>query len=399
MRTTPRTNSIRFAQSEPARARAGRLDGLFLASLTVAAGLVGYSFGTGHFVQGGAPGDAGATVSLESEVPITAGGLRLQTSERNNIELFRRTSPAVVNIVNRALVRQGGMFRTNLAEATQGTGTGFVWDEQGHVVTNYHVVHESHRLFVTLHDQSQWEATVVGAAPHKDLAVLRIEAPKTSLVPLGLGDSSSLAVGQNVYAIGNPFGLDQTLTTGIVSGLGREIRSMTNHKITDVIQTDAAINPGNSGGPLLNSAGHLVGVNTAIYSPSGAYAGIGFAVPVDDVKRAVPEMIERGSVRRPGLGFVPVSSSIGRRMGIQGVGIAEVNPGSAAETAGLRSARRMRDGRWSIDVIVAIDDNPIRREEDLFDALDAREIGETVDVVVQRGGQTRTVAVQLQGLD
>ncbi|HTS03462.1 MAG TPA: trypsin-like peptidase domain-containing protein, partial [Thermoanaerobaculia bacterium] len=207
--------------------------------------------------------------------PVTARG-DLASDEKATIELFQRCSPSVVYITT--LARRPVNF-FEMTEVAQGTGSGFVWDRQGHIVTNFHVIENSDSLVVTLADQSNWKATLVGAEPDKDLAVLRIGAPEAKLPPILVGTSHDLKVGQKVFAIGNPFGLDETLTTGIVSALGRTIESVTGRKIQDVVQTDAAINPGNSGGPLLDSAGRLIGVNTQIASPSGASAGIGFAVP------------------------------------------------------------------------------------------------------------------------
>ncbi|MEO6708328.1 MAG: trypsin-like peptidase domain-containing protein, partial [Planctomycetota bacterium] len=230
---------------------------------------------------------------LATDVPLRDD---LDVDERSTIALFKRASPSVVNITNMAFLGNG--FRMTATEVPQGTGSGFIWDDRGNVVTNFHVINKGTKFKVTLSDRSEWDATVVGGAPNQDLAVLHIDAPRSRLSPLAVGTSSGLAVGQKVFAIGNPFGLDQTLTTGIISGLGREIRSESDHKITEVIQTDAAINPGNSGGPLLDSAGRLIGINTAIVSPSGAYAGIGFAVPVDNVARIIPQLISHGVVTR-----------------------------------------------------------------------------------------------------
>src|SRR5678815_880030 len=211
---------------------------------------------------------------------------RLGADEQSTIDVFSKFSRSVVHITS--LETHRDRMNLDVAEIPQGTGSGFVWDQDGHIVTNYHVVQMGDRASVTLNDNTTYPATIVGAAPDKDIAVLHIDAPPSKLLPLPLGQSSTLKVGQKVLAIGNPFGLDQTLTTGVVSGLGREIKSVTKHSIFDVIQTDASINPGNSGGPLLDSSGRLIGINTAIYSPSGANAGIGFAVPVDTVNAIVP---------------------------------------------------------------------------------------------------------------
>jgi S1-C subfamily serine protease len=231
--------------------------------------------------------------------PITPRG-DLAEFEKTTVDIFRQASPSVVHITN--LTVRPDRYHLNLFEVPKGTGTGFIWDEDGHVVTNYHVIQGGNGARVTLADQSSYKARVVGAYPDKDLAVLVIGASRDRLRPILVGSSRDLKVGQMALATGNPFGLDRTLTTGIVSALGREIESVTRRAIKGVIQTDAAINPGNSGGPLLDSAGRLIGVNTAIYSPSGAYAGIGFAIPVDEVNRVVPQLIRHGKVTRPALG-------------------------------------------------------------------------------------------------
>jgi S1-C subfamily serine protease len=226
--------------------------------------------------------------------PVTARE-GLFEDEKRTIGIFRQASPSAVHITTLA-VRRDRLTR-NLSRIPQGTGSGFIWDREGRVVTNYHVIQGADAADVTLADQSVWKARLVGGFPDKDLAVLVIDTPKERLRPVPLGTSHDLEVGQSVFAIGNPFGLDQTLTTGIISALGREIESANGQTIGDVIQTDAAINPGNSGGPLLDSAGRLIGVNTAIQSPSGASAGIGFAIPVDEVNRVVPQLIRDGKSR------------------------------------------------------------------------------------------------------
>ena len=232
----------------------------------------------------------------------------------------------------------------NVMEIPRGTGTGFVWDKQGHVVTNFHVIEDADTVHVALADHSTWQAKLVGVSPEKDVAVLKIDAPQDKLQPLPVGTSHDLQVGQNVFAIGNPFGLDQTLTTGVISALGREINSRTGRPIKDVIQTDAAINPGNSGGPLLDSEGRLVGVTTAIFSPSGAYAGIGFAIPVHVVSWAVPELIAHGKIIRPGLAISVAPDGWTRWIGVEGVLVLSVEPNSLAAAAGLRPTRRDQFG-------------------------------------------------------
>jgi len=348
------------------------------------------------------PGQAAASFEPPAglAVPSRERLADLRAEEQATIELFRRNSAAVVHITNKARVQR---FLRNAVEMPVGTGTGFLWDERGHIVTNFHVIEQQARessYFVRfVGDDTEYEAEVIGSAPHRDLAVLRLVEPRALAArPIAVGSSGDLQVGQSVFAIGNPFGLDQTLTTGIISGLGREIRSVSEHKIAGVIQTDAAINPGNSGGPLLDSRGRLIGVNTAIVSPSGAYAGIGFAVPVDTVARVVPELIERGRVRRPGLGVVLLDPGLGARLGLDGVGIERVAEGGAAEAAGLRSASQ--SGRSvAVDEIVEFDGQPIRSQQNLFDALDAHEAGDVVVLKVRRGGDVLERSVTLQWID
>ena len=352
------------------------------------------------------PSDAGAAPALSMQSlsqladPLAPDALAPQAvadllpEERGTVELFHKASPSVVHVTNLGLARTWGS--RNLTEVPQGTGTGFLWDDRGHVVTNFHVVQNSDQLRVTLGAQT-FEAEVIGAAAHRDLAVLKLKhAPETLLRGLARGSSSELLVGQRVFAIGNPFGLDQTLTTGVISGLGREIRSVSGHKIHDMIQTDAAINPGNSGGPLLDSRGRLIGVNTAIVSPSGAYAGIGFAVPVDVVNTVVPQLIEFQSETRPGLGVVLFEDTFLRRYGIEGVAIEQVLEDSAAEEAGLISAQRDSSGRLLVDVIQGVNGRPVRARNDLFDALDGRSVGDEVELLVRRGSQLNKHRVKLQ---
>ena len=341
------------------------------------------------WVLAGLPLDVGAQPR-----PITPKGAP-SAEERATIQLFEKNSPSVVYITTLAVRRD--LFSLNVMELPQGTGSGFIWDEHGHVVTNFHVIQGADSARVTLADQSVWEAQLVGVAPDNDLAVLKIATPRKQLRPIQLGTSRDLAVGQQVFAIGNPFGFDQTLTTGVISGLGREIRSATGRPIRGMVQTDAAINPGNSGGPLLDSSGRLIGVNTAIYSPSGAYAGIGFAVPVDTVNRIVPQLIRYGRVRRPGLGISVAEEQIARQLGVEGVLVVEVAPGSTAARAGLRPTRYDAFGRVRLgDSIIAIDDTSVRSPDDLFAVLEKYRIGEVVRVTVRRGRKTHHLTIELQ---
>ena len=299
--------------------------------------------------------------------------------------LFEEASPSVAYITSVSLRRD--FFRMNVMEIPSGTGSGFVWDDRGNIVTNYHVIRGAHRAEVTLGDGSTWEASLVGVAQEKDLAVLHIEAPRSQLRPIRIGTSFDLKVGQTVLAIGNPFGYDHTLTSGIVSALGREIESTDGVPIRDVIQTDAAINPGNSGGPLLDSAGRLIGVNTAIVSPSGGYAGVGFAIPVDTVNWVVPQLIAYGKVQRPDLGVDLASDHIVRRSRIEGAVVISVVPGSSAEKAGIRPAYRDRRGRVVIgDVIEAVDGKPVRSGGELGLILERHSVGDVVTVTINREG-------------
>jgi S1-C subfamily serine protease len=319
----------------------------------------------------------------------------LAADELNNIAVFKAASPAVVNITAMSVERD--LFSLNVQQVPRGTGTGFVWDERGHIVTNFHVIQGASAARVTLADQSTHRAELVGAFPDRDLAVLRIEVPKSKLPALPLGSSRDLQVGQRVFAIGNPFGLDQTLTTGIVSALGREIESVTRRMIRGVIQTDAAINPGNSGGPLLDSAGRLIGVTTSIYSPSGASAGIGFAIPVDEVNRIVPRLIRDGRMVRPALGVSGGPAALSRSLDLPtGVALVGVNAGSPAQKAGLEPFRRGRDGRIVAgDVVTAVNDEPVADFDDLLNALERYRPGDKVTLTVWRAGQTRRQSVAL----
>jgi S1-C subfamily serine protease len=319
----------------------------------------------------------------------------LAEDEKSTIELFKQSAPSVVHITTIAVRQDRITF--DLLQIPQGTGSGFIWDKDGHIVTNYHVVQGADAAQVTLADQSTWKARLVGAYPDKDLAVLVIDAAKDELTPILVGSSQDLNVGQKVFAIGNPFGLDHSLTTGVISALGREIESVTNRTMKDMIQTDAAINPGNSGGPLLDSAGRLIGVNAAIYSPSGAYAGIGFAIPVDEVNRVVPRLIREGKVSRVGLGVQIAPDQLVKKLGLKGVLILGVQPGSPAARAGLEPTRRDEDGQIQLgDLIVAVDGKNVESVNELLDLLEPHQSGDTVEVRVARNGKERKVTVTLE---
>lgn len=325
--------------------------------------------------------------------PLLQGGEPLNgtltAAESHTIRLFESAAPSVCFITTSQMRRN--YFSRNITEIPSGTGSGFVWDRDGHIVTNFHVIQGSDRWQVTLADRSTWPATLVGYAAEKDLAILKIEAPREKLTPIQVGASETLRVGQAVYAIGNPFGLDQSLTTGVVSALGREIQSVAGIPIRDVIQTDAAINPGNSGGPLLDSSGRLIGVNTAIYSPSGASAGIGFSIPADAVRWVVPELIKYGRIKRPSLGI-----EVRSFRNIEGVVVYSVIEGSAAERAGIRPLYLDRSGNVRLgDVITAINGAKIASYNDLFLELEKYSPGERVSVTLRRDDQEENLALTL----
>lgn len=331
-------------------------------------------------------------------VTLPEDTIGLQAEEITNIALFEKLSPSVVNVTNLAVRRD--RFTMDVTTIPQGTGSGFVWDKKGTIITNFHVVKGAQDVQVTLSDGSVWKAHPIGLEPDKDLAVIAIDAPAEQLIPIPVGHSETLKVGQKVLAIGNPFGLDHTLTTGVVSGLDREIKAMTGRPITGVIQTDAAINPGNSGGPLLDSSGHLIGINTAIYSPSGAYAGIGFAVPVDTVSRLVPEILQYGKVTKPGLGVQVASSTLATRLDIEGVLVLGVVEGGPAAKIGLRPTARDSYGRLVLgDIILRIGDERLKTSEDLFRTMDKYKVGDKVTMEILRDGKTMTQEVTLERIN
>ncbi|MBA57716.1 MAG: 2-alkenal reductase [Gammaproteobacteria bacterium] len=323
----------------------------------------------------------------QTDLPFTS-------DERNNIAIFERSSPSVVFVTNTQLRRQ--RFSLNVMEIPQGTGTGFIWDKTGIIVTNFHVVYRASKITITLQSGKSFEAQVIGAAPEKDIALLKIEAPEENLNPLPLGDSSSLAVGRKVLAIGNPFGLDSTLTVGVVSALGREIKSLNQRTIQNVIQTDAAINPGNSGGPLLNSSGQIIGVNTAIRSPSGASAGIGFAIPINTLKSIVPQLIEHGKLIRPVLGIEPLSDYWTKKLGATGVAIFSVIDGMPAKRAGMVGIRYDRQGKIHLgDVIIDINGALISSQDSLLTQMEQFKPGQKITVTAVRDKEVREYELEL----
>ncbi|CAN8272576.1 unnamed protein product [Cochlearia groenlandica] len=327
---------------------------------------------------------------------VVATPRKLQTDELATVRLFQENTPSVVYITNLA-VRQDA-FTLDVLEVPQGSGSGFVWDKQGHVVTNYHVIRGASDLRVTLADQSTYDAKVVGFDQDKDVAVLSIDAPKDKLRPIPVGVSADLLVGQKVFAIGNPFGLDHTLTTGVISGLRREISSAaTGRPIQDVIQTDAAINPGNSGGPLLDSSGTLIGINTAIYSPSGASSGVGFSIPVDTVGGIVDQLVRFGKVTRPILGIKFAPDQSVEQLGVSGVLVLDAPLTGPAGKAGLKSTKRDGYGRLVLgDIITSVNGTKVSNGSDLYRILDQCKVGDKVTVEVLRGDQKEKVSVTLE---
>lgn len=321
----------------------------------------------------------------------------LAQDEKSTIELFENSRGSVVFITTHQHVMN--VWTRNIF-SVPGTGSGFIWDDDGHIVTNFHVIKSANEAIVRLADGRDYKAALVGSSPAHDISVLKVGIGIQRPTPVPLGASHDLKVGQKVFAIGNPFGLDWTLTTGIVSALDRSLPSEDGRHIDNLIQTDAAINPGNSGGPLLDSAGRLIGINTMIYSPSGASAGIGFAVPVDTVNRVVPQLISRGKYIRPGLGITVDSKLNNRLIGVletKGVVILSVNPGTAAEKAGLKGATTSRDGRVKPgDIIVALDGHLIESVDELLLKLDKYKVGDVVQVTVLREGGEIKLPVALQ---
>ena len=331
--------------------------------------------------------------------PVAARG-DLAEDEKTTIAIFEEASPSVVHVANIQVLGNG--FTMDPYEREKGTGTGFIWNRDGYIVTNYHVVKGGGKFVATLYDQTQVEAVFVGGSRAHDLAVLRVSAPEEQLKPILIGRSGNLRVGQKVFAIGNPFGLDQTLSTGVVSQLNRVIATEEGTTIRGVIQTDAAINPGNSGGPLLDSAGRLIGVNTAIVSPSGGSAGIGFAVPVDVVNQVIPQIIAHGLIQIPSLqaDFLPNDATqmlIERRQIRGGVPVLRVDLGGAAHTAGIRGIQRGLRGDYLGDIILEINGTRVSSSEAIEKLLMKKKVGDKVDVLVERAGKTRRLDIVLRG--
>jgi S1-C subfamily serine protease len=323
----------------------------------------------------------------------------LRPDELHTIDTFERVSPSVVYITTVAL--KADPFSLTVFEVPQGTGSGAIWSDDGYIVTNYHVIQEATgrnaTIQVTLDDRSVHAAQLIGFEMDKDVAVLKISPPaNTKLRPIEISKSSTLKIGQDVLAIGTPFGLDRTLTTGIVSGLGRKIESVTGRPIDGMIQTDAAINPGNSGGPLLDSDGKMIGMNTAIYSPSGAYAGIGFAVPVDTIRRLIPQIIKYGKAKKASLGLSLLDDYYAKRLGVPGVIVYEIAPNGPADKARIQPTSIDQYGRIRLgDVILEIESKPIRTADDILDILESHQEGDTMELTLLRQSKKVTVKLQL----
>jgi len=323
----------------------------------------------------------------------------LASDEKATIELFKAASPAVVHVTN--LLEQRDFSSLNVQQVPRGTGTGFVWDTDGHVVTNYHVVQGASVVRVVFQDGTGYDSRDIVGYADKDIAVIHVGASRDRLKPIAVGSSHDLQVGQKTFAIGNPFGLDQTLTTGIISALGREIDSANNHPIRGVIQTSAAINPGNSGGPLLDSSGRLIGMNTSIISPSGAFAGIGFAIPVDDINQVVPQLINHGKVVRPRLGVQIAAKQDAEKFGVtEGALIWSTVPGSPAERAGLQGMSQDSQGTIHTgDVIVAVNGQAVQKATDLFSLLEKFKPGDAVRIGYLRAGQRKEAQATLDSAE
>jgi S1-C subfamily serine protease len=348
--------------------------------------LVAVAIAVGLFVF--ATNDDKASLVADSEK------IFLTDDESNNISVFESASPSVVFVTNTQLRRQ--RFSLNVMEIPRGSGTGFIWHESGLIVTNFHVVYGASKITITLQSNKSYEAEVVGTAPAKDIALLKINAPDEDLKALPLGDSASLAVGRKVLAIGNPFALDTTLTIGVVSALGREIKSITNRTIKNVIQTDAAINPGNSGGPLLDSRGLLIGMNTAIYSPTGTNAGIGFAIPVNTIKMIIPQLIDHGKLIRPVIGIETLTGYWTRRLRVKGVAVLSVKEGLPADKSGMIGVREDRRGNIHLgDVIIAINGENVTNEDSLLSQLERFKPGDSIIVTTLRDDDIHNYDVTL----
>ena len=347
--------------------------------------------------SGAQPAPAGASAQVGTTAPAVPGAPHetapparpLAPDEERTSRVFRAVAPSVVSI-------HAGRGARRLDRDQGATGSGFIWDMTGHVVTNNHVIENATDIGVVLDDGTTIPARIVGTAPWADLAVVRLSKVPASLTPIVPGRSADLVVGQNVYAIGNPFGLSRTLTTGIISALDRRLPTASGRVVAGVIQTDAAINPGNSGGPLVDTGGRLIGVNTAILAPAGQFAGVGFSIPVDVVSRIVPALIQRGKAPLPGIGITAIAEEVAVRAGLKGVIVNSVMPGGSAAQAGIEGL----DERGQLgDVVVAVEGKPVTSTADMSIALEAVGVGNKARLTVLRDGRTREVSVIVQDLN
>jgi S1-C subfamily serine protease len=361
----------------------------FASAIMAAITVLGFQQLSNHFQPFGS--------ALPVAPPATITDPAIATDEQNNIEVYKAVSPGVVYIQSTSRVRD---FFGLLSEAREGAGSGSIIDDQGDILTNYHVIANAEKLTVSFGTGRTYPARVVGKDPDTDLAVIRLlQTPREPLTVVPMGDSDKLIVGQKVLAIGNPFGLERTLTTGVISGLERPIRAQNNRQIEGAIQTDASINPGNSGGPLLDSRGRMIGINSQIESPSGASAGVGFAIPINIAKRVVPELVRNGAVVRPSLGITQRDvETLARQVEMpvsDGVVIWYARPGGAAANAGLRGLAQTDEGVELGDIIVSLNGQKVADSDDLYRVLDKYHIGDTVNVEVVRRGRRMTVPVKL----
>lgn len=327
--------------------------------------------------------------------------LNLLQSEKNTIKVFEENVKSVVNVSNIRIARTGWWFHSEEMEVPAGAGSGFVWDKEGHIVTNYHVIANGDSFVVSFHkDKETYEAEVVGTYPQKDIAVLKLKKKPKKLYPIKPGNSKSLRVGQKALAIGNPFGLDHTMTSGIVSATDRKIRGIANVTIHGMIQTDCSINPGNSGGPLYDSQGQVIGMNTMIYSPSGSSAGVGFSVPVNTIKNIVPQIIKHKKVKRPGLGIGLLEERLKYHFGIEkGIVVKYVDPKSPAASAGLEGMSRDRRGRYLLgDILLEIDGKEVNNYDEIFNVLDNYNVGDQVEITFLRGKDRKKTKLKLMEL-
>jgi S1-C subfamily serine protease len=338
-------------------------------------------------------------LALSVSSPLIAASNLVTEDEKNTVAVFQKAVSSVVFVSTITKSRRGWYYGAQ--DIPAGAGSGYVWDNEGHIVTNYHVVQGGDKFNITFHnDKETYEAVVVGIEEKKDIAVLKLIQKPKNLMPISIGSSSNLMVGQKTLAIGNPFGLDHTMTSGIVSALDRKIEGIGRIKIHGMIQTDASINPGNSGGPLLNSSGEVIGMNTMIFSHSGSSAGVGFAVPIDTIKRVVPQLIDHGKVIRPGLGIGILPESVKQRFGIEkGIVISVVDENGPAAQAGLVGIGQDRWGRIFLgDIIIKINDHEVNSYDDIYNTLDKYTAGETVDVEYIRDGKSKKSKIKLMTL-